>query len=370
MPALPPDWQDFDSNRERYVPRAGAEYALDAWANAINGKRVLSFIAPLGSGKSWLVRGAQIRWEQGATRFVHLLEVPSLLRNPPDGNIATERDPRDMFEDDRLYSWLEESHAKARRLCADVREPAEIDRNVSPSKICSQFADALCRLCAQLDDPILIVDAYDELRNDDEASFFSELILEPLIQSECIRMVIPRRDDFKLQGIRLRFEEELLTWAHNDSLIVDHQFKRYPNSFPFHLHELKAYLPTYNWNHPFINDFLLNRARENFKQGRALVQIPNDLRNCLTALIVRYREGRNRFPPLSPQSIKVLFELLDLPEQWDELRLRRISKRRTSDPHMQTLFAYSLVVREDIFYRIAPGVRELLEIIRPDGESL
>lgn len=377
---MPNSWQDFDPTR--YVPRTNAEQEMDRWANARSvNRRVLSFVAPLGSGKSWLVRRAQERWSGVGNRFVELLEVPVLLKPPPAGTTFIDRHPNEMFDPKHLSKWIERAHHRARALCDSIPDPEIIDwKNYSPSHICSEFAEALCTLCARLEAPILIVDAYDELKSEEEASFFSNQILEPLIRSDCVRMLIPRRDDIKLQGIRLRFEEELVTWSPQDTILIDDQYRLYLTPFPFTLEDLKNVLPDYKWNHPFINDFLLNRALENYNHGRALLNIPNDLKNCITALIVRYADdemggagvqaGRNRFPPLPDLTSKVLFQLLELPEQWTDLDLRKQIKRNLSDPHIKELFAYSLIVRGDIFYHIADGVREILMILSDHGAVL
>lgn len=356
MPDPDSNWQDYSP--KLYVERAQAQIEMDEWANAPNLDRpVLSIESPAGTGKTWLMRDAHERWRQKhPTRLMRWMDVPAFV-NLRENDIISR-----MLNHERLTEWLGETRTLAHRICPDIAGAEDIDQVVAASNTISRLVEDFSRRCKHLPPPIVFFDGYDEL-SESQAVFFSESILKHFTTRDCVRLLIGRREERSLQGWTLRNKQRILSLKGKDPVIVDDQMVKYPAGFTsYALDKLKAELPDYKWNHPFINAFLINRANLNSRASAHLVRSPEDLKKCCIDLMTRPTNGRLKYSPPSDEQFNLLQSLAKLGPKWTdiELRARQDLGVSISSPIVNSLFEYGVLTREDVFYQVADGLREIL----------
>jgi len=348
-----------------YVPRNLTEQQLDHWANQPQvDKRLLSLVSPPGTGKTWLLRNAETRWRGNPPhRVVLWLDVPTVINPKERVNINA------MLNDVEILRWLKEAYARARDVCPEITPPAELTSEADLTKIIatlvpsvSRFIDYLvrdlCAQCSQLHQPILIVDGIDEPTKE-QTTTLAVRILKLFFGQDCTRMIISHRDAYWITEPTLRRHQKIVKINENDKVLISQQFANGQadgTAYGFHLDDLKSLLPKCKWDHPFINDFLIERAHKNAQIKIPLIQTPNDLDECCRSLVSR--AGRHSVPDSAFDLLQRIAK--NLPDEWNDIELQGKIGVNIAHSDIRALFANGVIVQREIRYQVADGLRELL----------
>jgi hypothetical protein len=361
------DWQAYHSivfvGREQILAR------LLAWADdAAPGRRVLSLVAPPGSGKTWVLRAASGLWKSGAParpteagRLTIWIDVPALFR---EGKL----------DHDAIRAMLKEAHRDAVKLCENIRP---IDSHHSITTIIDTLVDDLCGRCHMRAAPLIIVDCYDEVPPE-QALEFDQQVLEGFISRACIQLVISRRDEYALKSDILRQHEQLMTLDDPElagGTLAHEHFRRfaqtyYPNvSIDAHqIDEWRRSAPTYKWNHPYLNAYLFNHALARADAEGLRPLNADDLLACCLAVIERpLANGQTRYPNVDSILVETLTRIAHkLSVQWIEEDLEDQLDLRLIDDQIEQLFAHGVITnisdqgRPTPRYGISAPLRDLL----------
>lgn len=353
-------WEKYSS--ELYVERAKELEDLLAWANSASvSKQVKSLVAPPGAGKTWFLKAVQEKLERRVSkdappeRLVIFCDAPTLVDSSSGYPLNTAK----------IFDWLEKIQKDAVRLCRYVRL---VERMVQIAQAIDQLVIDLCERCVLPHPIVILVDGLDEISTDQAAKIEWE-ILERFIGKPCTRMIIAHRDEYTLKNpLKNRTERFFLSAP----LSVDEQFKRFKNRFyasathltATNLAEFKCSLKHYQWNHPYVNAFLFDKAlaRISISDVTRLLTA-EDLRECLYAVIERRDDkGNPRFGELKAETFECLKRIAsDLPNDWSLTDLLKQLGLREQDECMKQLFEYGVAFYNPTIrrYQLADGLREL-----------
>lgn len=353
-------WEEYSS--ELYVDREKELGDLLAWTDSASvSKQVKSLVAPPGAGKTWFLQAVQEKLEGRVKdappgRLVIFCDVPRLVdRNQ---SVATSLDSKAVFD------WLAQEQAKAFRFCSDVRP---IDRSVQIAQAIDQLVIDLCEKCALQHPVVVLVDGLDEAPPDQAAKIEWE-ILERFIGKQCVRMVIAHRDEYTLKN-PLKNQAERFFLSIPPS--VEEQFQKFKKWFykdvtpptETNLDQFKRLLTHYQWNHPYINAFLFDKALQRVASDVTQLLTTDDLRECLYAVIERRdKDGKPRFGALKGETFDCLKQIAKgLPNTWSLADLLRQLGLREQDECMKQLFEYGVAFYNPTIrrYQLADGLREL-----------
>lgn len=187
-------WPDYRS--ELFVDRPQAMEKIRHWVDDPYAKRVLVLVAPPGSGKSWLLRKIEEEWKPN--RLTVWLDAPRLIHRQEEQN------PDRMLNHVAFEEWFKEVQQSASRFCVDLKP---IGDSVALDAQIEALIDMVC-CCAVRYDPLLIVDAYDEI-TELQALILSLRVLAKFISRPCTRMLIAVRSESLVREDTIRRHQEL-----------------------------------------------------------------------------------------------------------------------------------------------------------------
>lgn len=338
-----------------FVDRPDPLRALKEWVDAPGDKRVKSLVGPPGSGKTWILKTLESEWEK--SRYVLWLDVPKWMNPPSSG---------DPIKSKFAHQQLEDLWKKAKQFC-DF--PEIIDHTADLSAIIEKLVEIVCN-CNLEHDPVVIVDGYDEI-TEDQAKAFSKRVLEKLISRRCIRMIIAYRDEWTLQGDVLRNNETKppLRIDTVDKSFAVAQFRRlYPHisHIDEELDNWMNQFQYYTWNIPLINDILFSIG---FRSGPPTPRALNDqdLYGCFKEVIERPSPtGIPRYPMLDSEQFELIYQIANqLPNEWSstDVEQRFGMSNFYLDTRTRQFFELGLIMQDGNNHQIAAGLRELLREI-------
>lgn len=348
-------WPEYHPNL--FVDRPRAMERIRRWANDHSARRVLVLVAPPGSGKSWLMRKMEEEWK--SNRLTVWLNAPQLIDRQETQN------PNQVLKRDAFDGWFEEIQQRASQFCTGLRP---IGRFAALDAQIEALVNMVCR-CALRYDPILIVDAYDEI-TELQALTLSLRVLAKFISRPCIRLLIAVRSESLIQEDTLRRHEErfpLTDETLNEGFARQQFEKRFAQEhpgqpLPSNLDAWMAGYRHYSWRNPAINYFLFSKALTNSISSLSHLT-DSDLKECIQELI--RRDGR--YPPLNEEEFKVVYEIATkLGEEWSYLETEELlSTHFYTDPKIGRLLEMGVILwQAGLFYRIETSIRELLLEIR------
>ncbi len=349
-------WKNYNSRL--FVDRPKILKEMREWADSKGvAQRIWYLLAPPGSGKTWIFRTLFNEWD--AHRLVIWVDVPSLVQ--PEKTGQTE-----LWNMPAFYQWIDDIQKKARKYCPDL---PPIDKTLQLPNIISTLVEYICN-CKPVDAPIFIVDGYDEV-SASQAEEIGFQLLDRLMERSCTRMLIAHRDEWGIRGQVITRNKRAIWLNEYDPLPDDFAKKQFDNFLGLNQlaagnldidHWMKVELKHYCWDHPFINAYLFHCALQG-RPGELQSLSSQDLEDCCKEAIERRNAaGFPTHPPLSPQEWKLLVDLAtSLPDEWSASDLESIGVPNILDPRLKKLFEYGLIFNNGPFYRVAPGIRELLQ---------
>jgi hypothetical protein len=371
-------WEEYAS--DLFVERKQDVSHLLDWANAPSvPKQVKSLVAPPGAGKTWILQAVRERLERRAhptappERLVIFCDAPRLVNREPTSP---------LWNNSEIFKWLEEIREKAISLHCSV-DPIERSGLVEIAALVQRLVSELCERCALTHPVIVLVDGLDEVKSD-QAQQVEEQILKPFVERQCVRMIIAHRDEDALwRGLRndtlRRNNGEQSRYRLSDLPSVDEQFQKFRDKFhptathltTANLDQFKHSLTHYQWNHPYINAFLFDkaRARTDITDVTKLLTA-DDLRECLFAVIERRdASGTPRFGELKKETFDCLKRIAkELPDDWTLTDLEKLGLKE-QDERIKQLFQYGVVFYNPGIkrYQLADGLRELARDLTERG---
>jgi len=345
----PPRINCQEFNNDLYVTRPALEREIREWLEQPQPQhRICSLVGPPGTGKSWVL--------------AHMRDG----NDPSCGRLYL--DARDLINGEVRNQVKLNLIRTANRCCPTLKYP---DTLPTLGAVIERVKEHMKRECAT-NYVLLMVDGCDDFETPEEfdriqavlAKFFGE-------DTNCFRMLIARRSRLTHHDLRKRDrpvqvgvfraqtgpdspedqKRKLLQLAGKEPDIID----------------LNSILPEghyYQWNHPFINCFLLTR------QINRMPLTSNALRICCLSLANRPLAPLGepeRYPELDDAALDLLIELAaHLPEQWNEDDFEAIAQRKLHTRDLQRGTIVNIRDRNNKsipLYSIADGLRELLKDI-------
>ncbi|MDI6769624.1 MAG: hypothetical protein QMD04_08115 [Anaerolineales bacterium] len=350
------DWQEY--NPSLFVDRPKALDEIRKWANAsIVDRRVLSFVAPPGAGKTWILKAAHGEWNRhnpSNKRLVVWLDVPKIV------NRGEEHDPNKMIAIDQVLECLKRVHREAGERCPNV---PPMDPTPVFSAIISQLVRILCN-CNLRHDPLVIVDGYDEVSRE-QAWEVERRLLDYIIERDCMRMIVAHRDQESLQSDNLRRHQRRIFLDTLDPLspafareqfarFVQQQYPAVKSSLDDWIKDLKHY----QWDNPFANAFLFDRAVSR-DPGQLSPLNAQDLKDCCWKVITRPINGGKPRYSLELYEFSWLVDIaVKLGDEWTAIGLDETCQLTLRE--IERLFVYGVIVEIPPRYKIADSLRELL----------
>lgn len=347
-PTLGLEWEEY--NADLYVARPIIEGVILEWLNDPQPQHsVRSLVGPPGTGKSWLL--------------AHFRDKT----NPSCGKLYLTA--RDLINGDHRDRIKQNLIRAANECCPELMYPETSLPTLEA--IIEGLSERMIRKC-RLNFVLLMVDGCDDL---DEPEEFDrvQVVLTKFFAEHTVgfRMLIARRSQlthYKLRKHDQPIEVEVFRALDGPDSPEEQKRKLLqlkgidPDTI-----ELRSILPKghhYQWNHPFINCFLLSRH----SQGAPLTL--DALRLCCLALVNRPIAplgDPERHPVLDDEMLDTLIELsIRLPEQWDGERYKMVAQRELEARDLRR--GTIVNIRDEHgnstpFYTIADGLRELLRDI-------
>lgn len=348
------EWPAYDSLL--FVDRPTVLEMLRRWAQNPARSRVMALIGPPGSGKSWLLQRLQELLSN--SQLTLWLNIPTLLQTKAENN----NDERgQMLDQDAFQTWLNDSQQRARRFC---RNFGQIGHIPSPEAQVDHLAQRLSQ-CNLSFPPLLLVDSYDEI-TEDQATYFSLHFLDRFLSGPSTRILLAARSEYVLRGDRLLRDIEYLPLVKEDPLGKEFAGKQYQKWFQQKFPEQS--LPEdrdwmgryqyYSWSNPAANYCLFERAWKGNPPALQPLQ-KQDFQDAIQDVVQR----GGRYPALSPEELNVLQKLAELPPLWS-------SSQAEDKLEIGCFIADAMIIRlldmgvifhqEGLFYQIEKAVRELL----------
>jgi len=207
-----------------------------------------------------------------------------------------------------------------------------------------------------------LVDGCDDLPTEEQFQLLQANYLVPFFSAgeRCFRMIVARRRPLTEYHLKIR-STPLLVGVFEDSqnAVEDQKNKLYSNFFegaepPANLTTLLPRFCTYQWNHPYINSFLIGYfATSTHLDSRVLVNC------CLSVINRQHTQPEIRLPELD----ELIRLTAMLPEKWTETEFRTIIGREIDDVHILSSVIISVESSDGYSsprYTVADGLRELL----------
>lgn len=347
------DWQDkFPQNL--FVGRELELQSLIEWVMAPTvPRRLKPIVAPPGYGKSWTLHRLERDLAHQHGRELFLIRVPTLtLKSRTD-----------------IEAWLPSIVAEARRLRPNIRahQPTH-----SPEKIIANFLEDLGQNSSPVLRPLLIVDAFDELLDNERRELETHL-LEQFWANPAVRIIMAFRDVLSLLRPTLRRGEERFPLQIFSSEVGRAQLQKLTTDNPgLKAEDLLSLLPPYRWNHPKINSCLCALAHNKVQHHLPLLFTADEVRDCWVSLI----EDKIDLHIINLKEIENdLKTIVTVEDTWTLETFATICKcdKREAHHRIQRLMAISVVVQaQSQRYQIIDGLRELLRAenhLREEGKE-
>lgn len=239
---------------------------LIEWATVPNVRyRLKSIAAPPGYGKSWLLSEFVRRLSDRDDLFI--IRVPTLrLKSKAD-----------------IDDWLPSVVKAAREICLNVRQH---EGDTLPESIL-RLLDDLCENCIPALRPLLIVDGFDEL-SDDERQILESHLLQSFWRNECTRIAIAFRDELSLYNSRLRRVEDRMNLNVFIPQYGEEQLQKRVEKdkiTKLSITDLRPLIPLYTWTHPEVNCNLYEIAKQKIKNNKDLSFTADELRDSWLSLV-------------------------------------------------------------------------------------
>jgi len=322
----------------RFVNRPKVLDEIRKWADSPSvTRRVLSFAAPPGSGKTWILR--RFYEERNNNPFTIWMNLPEFV------NQQEKRDPNQMLNLNALVKWVETIWQNAQKYCPP---PIPWDPTPDISAIVDKLVKILCD-CNLHNPPLIIVEGYDEII--EQARIIERRLLDYLIDRDCMRMIIAYRDQDKyvLKSDTLRYQERQILLDTLDPLSPDfarEQFARlvgeiHPEPQNLSVDVWMSYLTHYEWNHPLANAFLFDRALSR-DESKLRSLSSEDLKECCLNIITRPFEGEEAKYKLEDEEFSYLMKIANqLEKEWTDDDLKETCNLNLTK--IARLFDYGLI---------------------------
>jgi len=340
--------QEF--NNDLYVTRPAVEREIREWLEQPHPQhRIRSLVGAPGTGKSWVL--------------AHMRDG----NDPSCGRLNL--NARDLINREVLDQVKLNLIRAANRCCPTLNYP----ENTLPTlgAVIESVSEHMMRECGT-NYVLLVVDGCDDLETSGEfdqvqavlAKFFGE-------HTNCFRMLIARRSRLTHHDLRKRdqpVQVDVFRYQNGPDSPQDQKRKLLLLAgMEPDIIDLNSILPEghhYQWNHPFINCFLLTRQMNN------MPLTSNALRICCLSLANRPIAPLGepeRHPELDDNALDLLIELaVRLPEQWNGDNFKAIAQRELQNRDLQRGIIVNIRDRNNKsipLYSIADGLRELLKDI-------
>lgn len=340
------DCQFYESSL--YVSRPAIESQIETWlSEPLPQHSIRSLIGPPGTGKSWVL--------------AHIRDINSTMC----GKLYVQA--RDLLSVGLRDQFKMNLIRVANQCCPELRYPD--DSLPSLQATIEYLSELMMQKCGSMY-LLLLVDGCDDLETisafDQVQETLADLVGD---RNTCFRMLIARRS--RLTHYRLRKSDRPIqvdvfgdqdgpgASAKQTRKLLLHAGKE-PDTLA-----LDSILPSghhYQWNHPFINCFLLSR------QIDGIPLTSNALRTCCLHLANRpIADEPMRHPAFGDDALDLLIELAGrLDKQWSSEEFKQIARR---DLDIKDVRRGTIVnVRDNHgnitpLYSIADGLRELLKDI-------
>jgi hypothetical protein len=342
-----------------FAGRAQILHEIKGWADNTNPPyHLFSIVGPPGIGKTWL-----------------LLRTAELLRHEPTGgrlvfwiNLSSDPStplPRDNLTDPQgREDWLKGIIQRAKEKCGDVI--LDFNPTVTFDTNLDALVRNLCERCKLSRPPVFMVDGFEEIADwqwgGPNQKWFEAKILSVLLRYGCIRVILARREETALKNpaLLLKQRENIIYLAPLSPPEPDQQLQNLVSTQHYsalapHLDTLRSSIKPYDWNHPYINALLIERAVQNLGAGKNPLLTSADLRDCVFELA--------QPAEFKPEHFGCLQKLVELPNTWSGLDLLPLGYQ-VDRPPVRHLFSLGMVTeapRPRQAYKVADGIRELMQ---------
>ena len=281
---------------ELFVGRADVLNELLEWATASSvTRRLRSIAAPPGYGKSWL-----------------LIELSRYLKEQSDLFIVTVP-TLELTSKPKIEEWLPTVIRDGQRFCDAV---SSIDQSDSPGSIIFHLVEKLSIECNLR--PILVVDALDEL-TEDQQRILEKQLLEVFWLLHDVRIIVSFRDENRLFRPSLRRGEKrikLQTFSTDEGQEQLHKRSTIKQEkLELAADDLLKLLSPYTLTIPGLNTLLIKQIQENEAVNSSPLLAADHLNKCWRKLI---GENLGEQPQFTKELEKDLWKVARFPENsWD-----------------------------------------------------
>lgn len=319
---------------------------LIEWVLALTVPRRLKAItAPPGYGKSWFLRKLAKRLEPKHSRELFLIWAPTLrLRSKAE-----------------IARWLPSVVEEAKKYCPEVRT---LDAAAPPEAIIAALLEDLSKHCSPNLRPILIVDAFDELL-DNERRELEKHLLERFWANPNVRIIMAFRDELSLRSPTLRRGEDRLhlgifsEYEGREQLTKRQELLE--EKVQTSIEVLLEWINPYPLSVPGINTIIFERVRQNEASSNNSILNPADIRACWRELIGPKLETSLDTVETIEKDLQQITALSEDSWTLESFADKGGYTQTNALYRIQSLMALSVVVQAGgQRYKIVDGLRELL----------
>lgn len=292
--------------------------------------RLRSVVGSAGSGKSWFMG-----------------DLKATIESMPDAPIIWWLDLGENFDNSNTESpanhIIRWKTSEVWRL--DFLQPDE-----------SQWVKFLKMACEEADKIIFLIDSFDEISGSSRR-WFEEHVLATAIEQPCVRVVLTRRDEYRITHPLVRWCDEVKSLEpFTTQQRLDQVERLYHVEQPssLNLEEVRAAIEALLVEHPFINALFFKKYIENMHLGQ------REVRECLNIILQRTRIT-------SSYSLELLEALTNkLPPVWTDANLSDRLGIKVDNLRLAPLFAEGVIqhVSGTAKYKTDHGIHALYQILR------
>ncbi|MCK6625934.1 MAG: hypothetical protein L6R45_12250 [Anaerolineae bacterium] len=339
------DCQRADFSPDLFVGRETELADLIRWATADTvPRRLRTIVGPPGYGKSWLLCQLEKRLRDSRRhgRDLFLLRIPTA----------------EVISRQQIKAWLPSLIKTAQDVrSGEIRDHAPTD---PPETIIARLLEDLCQNCSPTLRPILLVDALDELL-DNERRELEKNLLEQFWLNPGVRIVMAFRDDLGLKSPNLRRGEIRTPLQIFEPETGQKQLQKLAaENVPPQPADLLPLLPPYLWTHPQINVSLYEIAQREAPNRQPLAFTTDELKSCWVSLIKDKVDQALLSQDVIENDLRAISAGEDTWTLETFAALGQYAQGEALD-HLQSLMALSIVSQAGgQRYQVVDGLRELL----------